>query len=144
MIDERIAAVLVMRSPLDAVRPALAAIACRWPTPRGAYPHAGHWERPNWTFEDLPPSVMADHAEAWVRDGARIVGGRGWTRPDHIRGIRDRLASPRAMRNAQAQRSSPDRSFSSEAVDRRAAPALQRLWLTTSTLCPSGSSTKAP
>ena len=100
LIDERIAAVLVMHSPLDAVRPALAAIARRWHGPRGAYPHAGHWERPNWTFEDLPPSVMADHAEAWASDGARIVGGCCGTRPGHIHAIRDRLAAPPAMRNA--------------------------------------------
>ena len=100
LIDDEIAAVLVMHSPLDAVRPALAAIARRWHGPRGAYPHAGHWERPNWVFEDVAPSVMADHAEAWVRDGARIVGGCCGTRPDHIRAIRYRLAAPPAMRNA--------------------------------------------
>lgn len=100
LIDDRIRAVLVMHSPLDAVRPALAAIARHWRGPRGAYPHAGHWERPNWIFEDLAPSVMADHAEAWVRDGARIVGGCCGTRPDHIRAIHDRLAVPPATRNA--------------------------------------------
>lgn len=98
LIADRIAAVLVMHSPLDAVRPALAAIARRWPGPRGAYPHAGHWERPNWVFEDVAPGVMADHAEAWVRDGARIVGGCCGTRPAHIRAIRDRLDAPAAAR----------------------------------------------
>jgi homocysteine S-methyltransferase len=93
LIDDRVAAVLVMHSPLDAVGPALAAIARHWRGPRGAYPHAGHWERPNWAFEDIAPSVMADHAEAWLRDGARIVGGCCGTRPDHIRAIHDRLAA---------------------------------------------------
>jgi len=38
-------------------------------------------------------AVMADHAAAWVRDGARIVGGCCGTRPEHIRAIRDRLAT---------------------------------------------------
>jgi homocysteine S-methyltransferase len=93
LIDDRVAAVLVMHSPLDAVGPALAAIARHWRGPRGAYPHAGHWERPSWTFEDIAPSVMAEHAEAWVREGARIVGGCCGTRPDHIRAIHDRLAA---------------------------------------------------
>jgi homocysteine S-methyltransferase len=92
LIDDRVAAVLVMHSPLDAVGPALAAIARHWHGPRGAYPHAGHWERPYWTFEDIAPSVMADHAEAWVRDGARLVGGCCGTGPDHIRAIHDRFA----------------------------------------------------
>jgi homocysteine S-methyltransferase len=99
LIDDRIAAVLVMHSPLDAVQPALAAIARQWRGPRGAYPHAGHWERPNWKFEDLAPSVMADRAADWVRDGARIVGGCCGTRPAHIRAIHDRLAAPPAARS---------------------------------------------
>jgi homocysteine S-methyltransferase len=92
LIDDRVAAVLVMHAPLDAVAPALAAIARHWDGPRGAYPHAGHWERPHWVFDDLAPDVMADHAAAWVRQGARIVGGCCGTRPDHIRAIRERLA----------------------------------------------------
>jgi homocysteine S-methyltransferase len=96
LIDDRIAAVLVMHTVFDAVRPALAAVARHWPGPRGTYPHAGHWERPNWRFEDIAPDVMADHAEAWVRDGARIVGGCCGIGPDHIRAVRDRVAAPRA------------------------------------------------
>jgi S-methylmethionine-dependent homocysteine/selenocysteine methylase len=92
LIDDRMAAVLVMHSPLDAVGPALAAIARHWPGPRGAYPHAGHWERPRWVFEELAPSALADRAAGWVADGARIVGGCCGTRPEHIRAIRDRIA----------------------------------------------------
>jgi S-methylmethionine-dependent homocysteine/selenocysteine methylase len=94
LLDDRLAAVLVMHSHLDAVDAALAAIARHWDGPRGAYPHAGHWERPNWVFEDLAPDAMADHAAAWVGDGARIVGGCCGTRPEHIRAIRERLAAP--------------------------------------------------
>jgi S-methylmethionine-dependent homocysteine/selenocysteine methylase len=100
LIDDRVAAVLVMHSPLDAVQPALAAVARHWDGPRGAYPHAGHWERPHWTFEDVAPSVMADHAEAWVRQGARIVGGCCGTRPEHIRAIHDRVSAPPRTRDA--------------------------------------------
>ena len=92
VIDDGVAAVVVMHSPLDAVGPALEAVARHWDGPRGAYPHAGHFERPHWIFKELAPSVMADHAAAWVRDGARIVGGCCGTRPEHIRAISDRLA----------------------------------------------------
>src|SRR3954454_20790732 len=93
VIGDGAAAVVVMHSPLDAVAPALEAIARHWDGPRGAYPHAGHFERPHWIFKELEPNVMADHAAAWVRDGARIVGGCCGTRPEHIRAIRDRLAA---------------------------------------------------
>jgi homocysteine S-methyltransferase len=91
LIGDGVDAVLVMHSPLEAVRPALAAIERHWPGPRGAYPHAGRFERPNWIFEDVAPAAMADEAEAWVREGARIVGGCCGTGPEHIRAIADRL-----------------------------------------------------
>jgi methionine synthase I (cobalamin-dependent) len=97
LIDDGVAAVIVMHSPLEAVHPALAVIARHWNGPRGAYPHAGHFERPNWIFRDVAPSVMADQAAAWVREGARIVGGCCGTRPDHIRAISDRLAARRSV-----------------------------------------------
>jgi homocysteine S-methyltransferase len=84
-------AVVVMHSPLEAVRPALAAIARHWDGPRGAYPHAGHFERPNWVFEEVAPSVLADEAERWVADGAACVGGCCGTRPEHIRAISERF-----------------------------------------------------
>ena len=95
VIGDGVEAVLVMHSPLDAVRPALAAIERHWTGPRGAYPHAGRFERPTWVFKDVAPSAMADEATAWVSDGARIVGGCCGTRPAHIRAIRDRLTSQR-------------------------------------------------
>jgi S-methylmethionine-dependent homocysteine/selenocysteine methylase len=91
LIGDGVEAVLVMHSPLEAVRPALAAIARHWTGPRGAYPHAGRFERPTWIFREVAPSAMAGEAAAWVSDGARIVGGCCGTRPEHIRAIRDRL-----------------------------------------------------
>ena len=100
VIDDGVDAVIVMHSPLEAVRPALAAIARHWDGPRGAYPHAGHFERPNWIFKDVPPSVLADDAAAWVHEGARIVGGCCGTRPDHIRAISDRVAGASATGSA--------------------------------------------
>jgi methionine synthase I (cobalamin-dependent) len=93
LIEDGVEAVVVMHSPLEAVRAALEVIARHWDGPRGAYPHAGHFERPNWVFAELSPSVLADQAQGWVRDGARIVGGCCGTRPDHIRAISERLAS---------------------------------------------------
>jgi methionine synthase I (cobalamin-dependent) len=91
LIGDGADAVLVMHSPLEAVRPALDAIAKVWDGPRGAYPHAGHFERPNWVFEEVAPSVLADEAEQWVRDGATFVGGCCGTGPAHIRALRERF-----------------------------------------------------
>jgi methionine synthase I (cobalamin-dependent) len=91
LIGDGADAVLVMHSPLEAVRPALAAIARVWDGPRGAYPHSGHFERPNWVFEEVAPSVLADEAEDWVRDGATLVGGCCGTGPEHIAALRARF-----------------------------------------------------
>jgi methionine synthase I (cobalamin-dependent) len=94
LIGDGADAVLVMHSPLDAVAPALEAVTRHWDGPRGAYPHAGHFERPNWVFKDVAPSVLADEAEQWVRDGATLVGGCCGTGPQHIRALRERFPSP--------------------------------------------------
>src|SRR3954471_10075666 len=91
LIGDGADAVLVMHSPLEAVPPALAAIAKVWDGPRGAYPHAGHFERPHWVFEEVAPSVLAEEAEQWVRDGATFVGGCCGTGPEHIRALRERF-----------------------------------------------------
>jgi S-methylmethionine-dependent homocysteine/selenocysteine methylase len=91
LIDDHVSAVLVMHSPLEVVAPALTAIERHWDGPRGAYPHAGHFEQPNWVFKDVAPETMAEHAEAWVGSGARLVGGCCGTRPAHIRAIAERL-----------------------------------------------------
>jgi methionine synthase I (cobalamin-dependent) len=88
---EGLDAVLVMHSVLAAVPPALDLIARHWSGPRGAYPHAGHFERPNWVFEDIAPAALADAAEGWIDQGARLVGGCCGTRPEHIRAIRERV-----------------------------------------------------
>jgi methionine synthase I (cobalamin-dependent) len=85
------AAVLVMHSELPAVGPALDLLAAHWDGPRGAYPHHGRWERPHWTFEDIAPEALADAADGWLDQGARLVGGCCGTRPDHIRAIRERV-----------------------------------------------------
>jgi methionine synthase I (cobalamin-dependent) len=84
-------AVLVMHSAVGATLPALDLVARTWDGPRGAYPHAGHFERPNWVFEDIEPSALADEAERWIDQGARLVGGCCGTRPDHIAAIRERV-----------------------------------------------------
>ncbi|MFO7758131.1 MAG: homocysteine S-methyltransferase family protein [Roseovarius sp.] len=45
--------------------------------------------------QDLGPDAFADHAMAWVAQGARIVGGCCETGPEHIAAIAHRLATRR-------------------------------------------------
>jgi homocysteine S-methyltransferase len=45
--------------------------------------------------QDLGPEAYADHAMAWVAQGARIVGGCCETGPDHIAALAHRLATGR-------------------------------------------------
>jgi S-methylmethionine-dependent homocysteine/selenocysteine methylase len=88
---EGLAAVLVMHSAIETVPRALDLIAEHWNGPRGAYPHRGRFERPNWVFDDIAPETLADEAERWLDQGARLVGGCCGTRPEHIRAIRERV-----------------------------------------------------
>ena len=63
-----------------------------WSGPVGAYPNAGFWTRPNWTFVDQvsPEGYLAD-ARRWVETGAAIVGGCREVGVEHIRAVAERL-----------------------------------------------------
>jgi S-methylmethionine-dependent homocysteine/selenocysteine methylase len=92
-------AVLVMHSAVGATLPALDVVARHWNGPRGAYPHAGHFERPNWVFEDIAPEDLAAEAGRWLDQGATLVGGCCGTGPAHIAAIR-RLVDGRSTTRA--------------------------------------------
>jgi homocysteine S-methyltransferase len=77
-----------MHSAVGATLPALDVVARHWSGPRGAYPHAGHFERPNWIFEDIAPEDLAAEAGRWLDHGATLVGGCCGTGPAHIAAIR--------------------------------------------------------
>lgn len=46
------------------------------------------------TREDLGPEEYAEHARAWIADGARIVGGCCEVGPEHIAHLRDVVDNP--------------------------------------------------
>ena len=86
-------AALMMHSDLNVTRAALESIAAHYDGPRGAYPNAGHWLRPQWAFVDqVSPEAYAEEASAWVASGARIVGGCCGIGPVHIKAVRERVA----------------------------------------------------
>ena len=60
--------------------------------PIGAYPNAGYWTRPNWTFVDRvsPEEYLAD-ARTWIDAGAAIVGGCCGVGVEHIRALAEGL-----------------------------------------------------
>ena len=63
-----------------------------WSGPVGAYPNAGYWTRPNWTFVDqVSPEVYLADARRWVEAGAAIVGGCCGVGVEHIRAVADGL-----------------------------------------------------
>ena len=87
-------AALMMHSDLNVTRAALESIAAYYEGPRGAYPNAGHWLRPEWAFVDqVTPEAYAEEAGAWVASGARIVGGCCGIGPAHIKAVRERVAA---------------------------------------------------
>ena len=86
-------AALMMHSDLNVTRAALDSIAAHYDGPRGAYPNAGHWLRPEWAFVDqVSPEAYAEEASAWVEAGARVVGGCCGIGPAHIKAVRERVA----------------------------------------------------
>ena len=86
-------AALMMHSDLNVTQAALETIAAHYEGPRGAYPNAGHWLRPQWAFVDqVSPEAYAEEASAWIASGARVVGGCCGIGPAHIEAVRERIA----------------------------------------------------
>ena len=86
-------AALMMHSDLKVTSGALDSIAAHYDGPRGAYPNAGHWLRPEWAFVDqVSPEAYAEEASGWIEAGARIVGGCCGIGPAHIKAVRERVA----------------------------------------------------
>jgi S-methylmethionine-dependent homocysteine/selenocysteine methylase len=101
------AAVLVNCVPPDDVTRALPVLARASPVPVGGFAHIGRFDPPSWKFEffpqftgtdDWPPSRYAAVAEAWRREGARILGGCCGTTPAHIAALRRSLDAAAAAR----------------------------------------------
>ena len=85
-------AVLMMHSVRDITEDAVKVLRASYPGPVGAYPNAGYWERPNWTFVDQvsPDEYLAD-ARRWAAAGAAVVGGCCGVGVEHIRALAEGL-----------------------------------------------------
>ena len=85
-------ALLMMHSVRDVTEDAVKVMRSTFSGPLGAYPNAGYWTRPNWTFVDQvsPDAYLAD-ARRWVEAGAAIVGGCCGVGVEHIRALAEGL-----------------------------------------------------
>ena len=85
-------AVLMMHSVRDLTEDAVRVMRANYSGPVGAYPNAGYWTRPNWTFVDQvsPDEYLAD-ARRWIEAGAVIVGGCCGVGVEHIRALAEGL-----------------------------------------------------
>ena len=85
-------ALLMMHSVLDVTEDAVEVMRTSWSGPVGAYPNAGYWTRPNWTFVDqVAPAAYLTEARRWVETGAAIVGGCCGVGVEHIRALAEGL-----------------------------------------------------
>ena len=82
----------MMHSVRDVTEDAVKIMLATYSGPVGAYPNAGYWKRPNWTFVDQisPDEYLAD-ARRWVEAGAAIVGGGCGVGVEHIRALAEGL-----------------------------------------------------
>ena len=84
--------VLMMHSVRDVTEDAVEVLRATYSGPVGAYPDAGYWTRPNWTFVDqVSPEVYLADARHWVEAGAAIVVGGGGVGVEHIRSLAEGL-----------------------------------------------------
>ena len=85
-------ALLMMHSDRKVAGEAVTVMRSNYSGSIGAYPNAGYWQRPSWTFVDqVSPEDYLLEARSWVASGASIVGGCCGIGPDHIRALRDGL-----------------------------------------------------
>ncbi len=96
LVDDSLAAVVVMHSSIAATGPALEAVAAAFPGRRGAYPESGDWTPPNWVSIDLPSEELVSATAGWVSEhNALLVGGCCGIGPGLIASLGEARASGR-------------------------------------------------
>lgn len=62
-----------------------------------AYPEAGYFRSPDWTFAEVDPETFAGTAAGWAQRGVRILGGCCGLGPSHIAALARRLTTDHAV-----------------------------------------------
>jgi methionine synthase I (cobalamin-dependent) len=75
----------IMHTPANAVSDALEILRRTCDGPLRAYPDSGYFKSPHWQFEDvIEPPDLRRYAEAWIEEGAQVLGGCCGLSPEHI------------------------------------------------------------
>jgi S-methylmethionine-dependent homocysteine/selenocysteine methylase len=78
-------AAFIMHTDVTFATEAFTELKQSWTGTLGVYAHSGIFVMPNWQFNDvISPGEYALEAEAWVKMGARIIGGCCGIGPAHI------------------------------------------------------------
>ncbi len=85
----------IMHTKIGDTGPALEVLGEHWSGPKLAYAETGKLILPDWRYEEVStPQQYAVEIEGWIKQyGVQIVGGCCGTGPEHIRALRDLLAS---------------------------------------------------
>ncbi len=83
--DWEVGAAGIMHTPANLVSDALEILRANFDGPLMAYPDSGYFKSPHWQFEDvITPPELRRYAEAWVDQGAKMLGGCCGLSPEHI------------------------------------------------------------
>ena len=74
LIGSELDAVTVMHTDVVDAADSLSMMRTLWDGPLGVYPHHGVWSEPNWTYLDMEPDALVEHARAWLNQGVGILG----------------------------------------------------------------------
>jgi S-methylmethionine-dependent homocysteine/selenocysteine methylase len=83
----------IMHTQVGSIDRALSVLERHWSGPRMAYAETGHFDPPDWVFDEIvSPRDYLDSIRDWIDNhGVQIVGGCCGTGPDHIRVLRENL-----------------------------------------------------
>jgi S-methylmethionine-dependent homocysteine/selenocysteine methylase len=98
LLDPRLDAVTIMHTDIDDVSAALSMLRPLWSGTVGVYPHRGLWQRPHWTFLDVPDDQLVDLSAGWVQQGATMLGGCCGLRTHHVAALRAAVDAGRFSR----------------------------------------------
>lgn len=86
----------IMHTALPDMEEALDLLLARSSVPAMAYPEAGYFRSPDWTFTEVDPESLATAAMGWAQRGVRILGGCCGLGPSHIAALARRLTTDHA------------------------------------------------
>ena len=86
-------AIGIMHTNVNLISASIRSMQTQWDGPIMAYPDTGHFEMPNWQWDDaISAPDLADAAVRWIDEGARLVGGCCGIGVEHIEALANAVA----------------------------------------------------